>query len=61
MVRDVIIHHGFACTVLSVSESPSGWDIEIRTRSGGLRSFSVFHDRPTATRIAIHRHLEAEA
>jgi hypothetical protein len=59
MVRNVIIHRGLTCTVVSVTPSPSGWNIGVRTRTGGVHSFDVHDARPPAMRIAIHRYLEA--
>jgi hypothetical protein len=61
IVRDVIVHHGLPFTVLSVTASPSGWNIQVRTGTGGLLCFAIHHGRPTAMRTAIQQHLEARS
>jgi hypothetical protein len=61
IVRNVIVHHGLPFTVLSVTESPAGWNIEVRDGADRLLRFAIPHGRPTATRTAIQEHLEAGA
>ena len=60
LVRDVIVHFGLPFTVLSVVESPPGWNIQVRAGAGGVVRFSVRGNRPVALRIAIQEKLEAE-
>jgi hypothetical protein len=61
IVRDVIAHNGQPFTVLCVTESPAGWNIQVRAGTSGLLRFAIPHGRPTTTRIAIHQHLEAKS
>jgi hypothetical protein len=61
IVRDVIVHNGLPFTVLSVTASPAGWDVQVRAGTGGLLRFAIPHGRPTAIRIAIQQHLEAKS
>ena len=60
LVRSVIVHLGLPFTVLSVVESPAGWNIQVRAGTGGVVRFSIPTDRPLAMRIAIQEKLEAE-
>ena len=60
MVRDFIIHLGLRFAVLSIIESPVGWDILLRAGVGGLRRFHVPDGRRSAMRVAIQNKLEAE-
>ena len=60
IVRDVIVHLGLPFAVLSIDESPAGWNIVVRAGTGGLVRFGVAGGRPLAVRVAIQEHLEAE-
>ena len=60
LVRGVIVHIGLPFAVLSVIESPAGWNIQVRAGTGGIVRFTVFGGRPLAMRIAIQEKLEAE-
>jgi len=60
ILRDVIIERGLPFTVLSVIESPAGWNIQVRAGTGGLMRFSVPNGRPVAIRVAIQQKLEEE-
>jgi hypothetical protein len=60
IVRDVIVHLGLPFTVLSINESPAGWNIVVRAGTGGQVRFGVPGGRPLAMRVAIQEHLEAE-
>ena len=60
LVRDVILHHGLPFTVLSVTESPAGWNIQVRAITGQRVSFVVPNGRSLAMRVAIQQRLEAE-
>jgi hypothetical protein len=60
ILRDVIIQLGLPFTVLSVIESPAGWNIQVRAGTGGLMRFSVPNGRPVAIRVAIQQKLEEE-
>jgi hypothetical protein len=60
ILRDVIIQLGLPFTVLSVVESPAGWNIQVRAGTGGLMRFSVPNGRPVAIRVAIQQKLEEE-
>jgi hypothetical protein len=60
LVRSVIVHLGLPFAVLSVIESPAGWNIQVRAGTGGVARFTVLGDRPLAMRIAIQDKLEAE-
>jgi hypothetical protein len=58
ILRDLIIHLGLPFTVLSVIESPAGWNIQVRAGTKGLMRFSVPNGRPVAIRVAIQQKLE---
>ena len=60
LVRSVIVHIGLPFAVLSVVESPLGWNIQVRAGTGGVVRFTVLGGRPLAMRIAIQEKLEAE-
>jgi hypothetical protein len=60
IVRSVIVHLGLPFTVMSVAESPTGWNIQVRAGTGGVVRFPLFDGRPPAMRIAIQERLEAE-
>ena len=60
LVRSVIVHLGLPFEVLSVVESPVGWNIQVRAGTGGVVRFTVLGSRPLALRIAIQEKLEAE-
>ena len=60
LVRNVIVHLGLPFAVLSVIESPIGWNIHVRAGTGGVVRFTVFGDRPISMRVAIQGKLEAE-
>ena len=60
LVRSVIVHLGLPFAVLSVVESPAGWNIEVRASTGGMVRFTVLGGRPLAMRVAIQEKLEAE-
>jgi hypothetical protein len=60
MVRDIITHFGLPFTVLSISESPVGWNILLRGGVAGLMRFSVANGRPSAMRVDIQNQLEAQ-
>jgi hypothetical protein len=60
MVRSVIVHLGLPFSVMSVVESPTGWNIQVRAGTGGIVRFAVFDGRPMAMRVAIQERLEAE-
>jgi hypothetical protein len=60
LVRSVIVHLGLPFAVLSVIESPAGWDIQVRAGTGGVVRFTVLGGRPLAMRVAIQEKLEAE-
>ena len=60
LVRSVIIHLGLPFAVLSVVESPAGWNIQVRAGTGGIVRFGILAGRPLAMRIAIQEKLEAE-
>jgi hypothetical protein len=38
LVRSVIVHGGLPVAVLSVIESPAGWNIQVRAGTGGVRA-----------------------
>ena len=60
LVRNVIVHLGLPFAVLSVVESPTGWNIQVRAGTGGIVRFGILAGRPLAMRIAIQEKLEAE-
>ena len=60
LVRSVIVHIGLPFAVLSVVESPLGWNIQVRAGTGGVVRFTVLGGRPLAMRIAIQQKLVAE-
>jgi hypothetical protein len=60
LVRAVIVQFGLPFAVLSVIESPAGWNIQVRAGTGGVVRFTVFGGRPLALRAAIQERLEAE-
>jgi hypothetical protein len=49
LVRSVIVHLGLPFAVLSVIESPAGWDIQVRAGTGGVVRFTVLGGRPLKT------------
>jgi len=55
-----IVHIGLPFAVLSVVESPVGWNIQVRAGTGGVVRFTVVGSRPLAMRMAIQEKLEAE-
>jgi len=59
LVRSVIIHFGLPFAVLSVVESPAGWNIQGRVGTGGMVRFTLLSGRPLAMRVAIQEKLEA--
>jgi hypothetical protein len=58
MVRDVVVRLGLRYAVLSVIESPTGWNVQLRAGTAGLIRFTVFNGRPAAMRAAIQEQLE---
>ena len=60
LVRSVIVHLVLPFAVLSVVESPAGWNIEVRAGTGGVVRFTVLGSRRLAMRVAIQEKLEAE-
>ncbi len=60
LVRGVIVHLGLPFAVLSVIQSPAGWNIQVRAGTGGVVRFTVLGGRPLAMRLAIQEKLEAE-
>ena len=60
LVRSVITHLGLPFAVLSVVESPAGWNIQVRAGIRGVVHFTVLGGRPLAMRVAIQEKLEAE-
>ena len=60
IVRSVIVHLGLPFSVMSVVESPTGWNIQVRAGTGGIVRFAVFDGRPLAVRVAIQERLESE-
>jgi hypothetical protein len=60
IVRSVIVHLGLPFSVMSVLESPTGWNIQVRAGTGGVVRFAVFDGRPLAMRVAIQERLESE-
>jgi hypothetical protein len=60
LVRSVIVHLGLPFAVLSVVESPAGWNIQVRAGTGGVVRFTVYGNQPLVMRNAIQDKLEAE-
>lgn len=60
LVRSVIVHLGLPFAVMSVTECPSGWNVQVRAGTGGVVRFMVFAGRPITMRVAIQEKLEAE-
>jgi hypothetical protein len=60
LVRSVIVHFGLPFAVLSVAETPAGWNIQVRAGTGAVVRFTVLGSRPLAMRLAIQERLEAE-
>jgi hypothetical protein len=60
IVRSVIVHLGLPFSVLSIVESPTGWNIQVRAGTGAVVRFAVFDGRPVAMRVAIQERLESE-
>jgi hypothetical protein len=60
IVRGVIVHLGLPFSVMSVVESPTGWNIQVRAGTGAVVRFAVFDGRPVAMRVAIQERLESE-
>jgi len=47
-------------TVVSAVAGAAGWNIQVRSDTGRLVSFTVLDGRPLAMRLAIQEKLEAE-
>ena len=60
LVQSVIGQLGLPFAVLSVIESPVGWNIRVRAGTGGTVSFAVASGRPLSMRVAIREKLEAD-
>jgi len=60
LVRSVIVHAGLPFTVVSAVAGAAGWNIQVRSDTGRLVSFTVLDGRPLAMRLAIQEKLEAE-
>ena len=60
LIRNVIVEHGFGCTLLSVSGAATGWKVMVRAGTGGLVRFALSTQRAIAARVAIEEILEAE-
>jgi hypothetical protein len=60
LVKQVIVEHGFGCTLLSVSGASTGWNVMVRTDTGGVIRFTLLTQRAVAARVAIAEILEAE-
>jgi hypothetical protein len=60
LVRSVIVHLGLPFALLSVSGSPTGWNILVRAGPRGVIRFTVADGRPLAVRVAIQERLEGE-
>jgi hypothetical protein len=59
LVRGVITERGWPFTVMSVIDSPAGWNIVVRAGTDGVVRFTVAGARPIAMRAAILAALEA--
>ncbi len=59
VVRDVIVHLGLPFTVVSVLDSPTGWNVVVRSGAGGTIQIAVGSGRPAAMRATIEEALEA--
>jgi hypothetical protein len=59
LVRGVITDRGLPFTVMSVIDSPAGWNIVVRAGTSGVVRFTVAGGRPIAMRAAILAALEA--
>ena len=59
LVRGVITERGLPFTVMSVIDSPAGWNIVVRAGTSGVVRFTVAGGRPIAMRAAILAALEA--
>ena len=55
----MIVLYGLPFKVLSVLKSPTGWNICVRSGTGGLLSFTVPDGPALEMRAAIHAKLEA--
>jgi hypothetical protein len=60
LIKNVIVERGFGCTLLSVSDAATGWNVLVRAGTGGLVRFAVPTQRATAAREVIEESLEAE-
>jgi hypothetical protein len=60
LVRSVIVHLGLPFAVLSVIQSPAGWNIRVRAGTAGIVRFTVLGSRAISMRVAIQEKLEAE-
>jgi hypothetical protein len=60
LVKNVIVERGFGCALLSVSGASIGWNVMVRTETGGLIRFTLSTQRAVAARVAIEEILEAE-
>lgn len=60
LVRGVITHMGLPFTIMSVNAAPTGWNVVVRSGTGGVVRFTLIRGRPTSMRTAIQERLEAE-
>lgn len=60
LVRGVIIQMGFPFTVMSVNAAPAGWNIVVRSQTGGVVRFTLVGARAISMRATIQERLEAE-
>ena len=58
LVRSVIARLGLPFAVLSIIESPAGWNILLRAGTGGVARFTVLGGQSLAMRVAIQEKLE---
>ena len=59
LVRSVILHLGLPFAVLSVAESPAGWNIQVRAGTAGVVRFTVLSGRSISMRPVIQQKLQA--
>lgn len=60
IARSVIVERGLPYELLTVTASPSGWDMRLRRHARDILLVVIPDVQPLAIRVAIQERLEAE-
>jgi hypothetical protein len=58
LVRSIIVHHGLPFGAVSAIETTDGWNVVVRSATGGNVAFAISAARPAAMRAAVQQRLE---